>query len=355
MTSPDVAHRRLHNQHITRQTFEKPSELVGWMAAIQAQDYAGAKWSVGLRLPGSTDADIEQAIVDRRILRTWALRGTLHVVAAADIRWLVALIAPRIRAANARRYRELELDDNTLARSNDVIANALHDAGGRQLTRKDLFEILEENGISTRGQRGVYLLQRASLDNLTCQGVMQGRDSTFMIPPNARTLAHDEAAAELAKRYFASRGPATLKDFTWWSGLAASDARAGLEAAKSGLVEEKINGQTCYLQSSSTVKDSSKSPIYLLPGFDEYLLGYTDRSSVLDPQHAKKVLPGGGIFSPTIVMDGQVVGTWKRTIKKGAVVITPAPFRPMTATERDALESAAQRFGRFLGMPVALV
>jgi hypothetical protein len=354
MPAVDIPHLRLHNQHITGQAFEKPGEIVGWLAAIQGQDYAGAKWSVGLRLPGSTEADIEQAIADKSILRTWAMRGTLHFVAAADLRWLVTLIAPRVRAANTRRYKELELDDNTLARSTDVIANALQDAGGKPLTRKELFEILEANGISTEGQRGVYMLQRVSLDKLICQGVMQGRDSTFMLPPEAGTLAHDEAAAELAQRYFASRGPATLNDFTWWSGLAASDARAGLEVIKSGLVEEKIRGQSYWRSPSSSTEKDSPSSTYLLPGFDEYLLGYEDRSDVLDPQHAKKVRSGGGMFSPTIIKDGQVVGTWKRAFKKGAVVVTPTPFRPMTAAERDSLAAAARHYGEFLRMPAAL-
>jgi hypothetical protein len=354
MPALDIPHQRLHNQHITRRTFETPGEIVGWMVAIQAQDYAGAKWSIGLRLPGSTDADIEQAIADRRIVRTWAMRGTLHLVAAADSRWLVELIAPRIRAANTRRYKQLELDDHTLARSADVIANALQDADGKALTRKELFAILEQNGISTEGQRGVYILQRASLDKLICQGVMKGRDSTFLIAPEARTKAHDEATAELAQHYFASRGPATLNDFTWWSGLAAADARAGLEAIKSGLVEEKFGGQTYWRSSASSTAKKRRSSTYLLPGFDEYLLGYKDRSDVLDPQHAKKVLPGGGMFSPTIVMDGQVVGTWKRAVKKGAVVIAPTPFRRMTAAEHDSLDDAAQHYGEFLGMPAAL-
>jgi hypothetical protein len=282
------------------------------------------------------------------------MRGTLHFVAAADSRWLVELIAPRIRAGNARRYKQLELDDKTLVRSSDVIEQALQDTGSKSLARKELFAILEQNGISTQGQRGVYMLQRASLDKLICQGVMQGRESTFLIPPEARTMTHDEAAAELARRYFASRVPATLKDFTWWSGLAAADARAGFEAVKSALVEEKINGQTYWRSPSSLTAKVSRSSIYLLPGFDEYLLGYTDRGDVLDPQHAKKVLPGGGIFSPTIVMDGQVVGTWKRVIKKGTVVITPLPFRPMTAAERESLASAVEIYGEFLGTPAVV-
>jgi hypothetical protein len=319
------------------------------MGAIQGQDYPGAKWSIGLRLPGSTDADIEQTIADGRILRTWGMRGTLHFAAAGDIRWMVTLVAPRVRAGNARRYKQLELDEKTLARSSEVIAKAVQE-DSQHFTRKELLDILERGGISTEGQRGVYLLQWASLDHVICQGVMRGRESTFRIPPEGKTMAHDDAAAELARRYFASRGPATLKDFTWWSGLAAADARAGLEAVKSGLAEAKINGETYWRSPSSSTAKTSKSDTYLLPGFDEYLLGYTDRRAVLEPQHAKKVLPGGGIFAPTIVMDGQVVGTWKRVVKKRQVVITPSPFRPLTADERDALAVAAEGYGAFLGM-----
>jgi len=277
------------------------------------------------------------------------MRGKLHFVAAEDVRWMVELIAPRVRAGNARRYKQLELDNKTLARGSEVIANAFQ-KGSQQLTRHELLGILERSGISTEGQRGVYLLQRASLDNMVCQGVMRGRESVFMRVPDGRTLAHDEAAAELARRYFASRGPATVKDFAWWSGLAAADARAGLEAVKSSLVDDKINGQTYWRSQSSSTTKASKSDTYLLPGFDEYLLGYTDRSDVLEPQHAKKVLPGGGIFAPTMVMDGQVVGTWKRAVKKSQVVVTPAPFRPLTAVERDALAVAAEWYGEFVGM-----
>lgn len=352
--SPNIAHERLHNQHISRQKFARPDEIVGWLGALQGQDYAGALWSIGLRLRNRTEADIEadieQAIAEKRILRTWALRGTLHFVAADDLHWLLALVAPRIRAGNARRYKQLGLDESIFPRSNDGIANTLQ--GGKQLTREPLFAALEAIGISTEGQRGVYMLQRAAIDGLICLAGMQGNKPTFMIAPEGETLPHDQARAELARRYFASHGPATLKDFIWWSGLSAADARAGLEVVKAGLVETKIGSKIFWR--AETSETTNNNAAYLLPGFDEFVLGYTDRAEILDPQHTKKVQPGGGMLASTIVIDGRIVGIWKRTLKKERVVIAIAPFRPMAAVERDAVVAAAERYGKFLGMSAEL-
>src|SRR5258708_6031839 len=223
---------RLYHQRITHSTFKNASEVVAWLGAMQGQDYAGTKWSFGLRLSGITDGDIEQSMADGVIMRTWALRGTLHYVAPADIHWLVGLIAPRQIAGNARRYKQLELDDATLARSTAIIADALQ--GGKHLTRTELFAILEANRISTAGQRGVYLLQRTALERLIYQGHMRRNETTFLALGDGNTLRKEEALAQLARRYFISRGPVTLADFTQWSGLLISEARAG------GIAERQI-------------------------------------------------------------------------------------------------------------------
>ena len=352
----NIAVHRLRSQQLEHTKLKLSGEVVAWLGAVQAQDYAGAKWSIGLRLPGSTDVDIEQAVDDRTIVRTWAMRGTLHFVAASDIHWLLALLAPRIIAGNARRYRELELDERTLARSNVVLARALQ--GGKQLNRTELLAILEQNGISTRGQRAAYMLQRASLDGLICQGGVRRNIPTFMSLaeslPETKTMARDEALAELAKRYFTSRGPATLQDFVWWSGLSAADARAGLEAIQSQLIQETIDGQTYWLSRSLPTGRASSSTVYLLPGFDEYLLSYKDRSASRDALYMKKLTPTNGMLPSTIVIAGRVVGTWKRTFRKGAVVIASNPFTALTAAQDRAFAAAARRFSEFLGMPVAL-
>lgn len=343
--------RRLYHQRITHPAFKDASEVVAWLGMMQGQDYMGAKWSFGLRLPGSTEADIEQAITDGVIMRTWGLRGTLHYVAPADIHWILGLIGPRQMAGNKPRYKQLELDEPTLVRSTELIVEALQ--GGKHLSRPKLFTILEANGISTAGQRGVYMLQRAGLERLTYQGEMRGKDTTFHILEAGQTLPKDEALAKLALRYFISRGPATLADFINWSGLPISEARAGLEGVKSKLVEEVINGQSYWL-SPEQPKQPERS-LYLLPGFDEYILGYKDRTGVVEPEFLDAICPGGnGIFKPTIVSDGQVVGTWSRKLKKKTVEITLEPFGSLSSAEVDAIDTAAAEFGSYLGLTAVI-
>jgi hypothetical protein len=347
----NIGTHRLYHQRITHPTFKDAGEVAAWLGAMQGQDYAGTKWAFGLRLPGNTDADIEQAIANRIIMRIWGVRGTLHYVAPADIHWLLALIAPRLITGNALRYKQLELDEPTLARSTTLIAEALDD--GQHLTRNELLAMLEAKGISTEGQRGVFMLQRAGLERLVYQGEMRRNVTTFRTLDEGKTLPKDEALAELARRYFTSRGPATLADFTHWSGLLTTEARAGLESIKSELEEEKFDGQSYWL-SPHTPKQPERS-LYLLPGFDEYVLGYKDRSAVLDAQFADAICPGGnGVFKSTIVSEGRIIGTWKRTLKKKTVEITLEPFRPLDTDEMDVLAEAADQFGAFLGLTAVI-
>ncbi|MEP7284681.1 MAG: winged helix DNA-binding domain-containing protein [Chloroflexota bacterium] len=348
----DVGMLRLYSQRITDTAFKDAGQVVAWLGAMQGQDYAGTKWAFGLRLGEVTDRDIEQALTDGIILRTWALRGTLHYVAPADIHWLLALIAPRQIAGNARRYKQLELDDVTLTRSTRLIADALHEAS--LLTRSELFAILTANGISTAGQRGVYMLQRAALERLVYQGPVRRNETTFRALAPGTVLPKDHALAELARRYFMSHGPTTLNDFTAWSGLLISEARTGLEAVRSELAEEKIDDQTYFL---SPEKPKALDPsVYLLPGFDEFVLGYRDRSAVLEAQFADAICPGGnGMFTPTLVSEGRIIGTWKRTIKSKIVEIAFTLFRPLSVGEEVEVQAAAARFGTFLGLSAKLI
>jgi hypothetical protein len=354
---PTIAAQRLFNQQIEHPRLQHPVEILSWLGAIQGQDYSGAKWSLGLRSAGATDVDIEQAIADTLIVRTWLMRGTLHLVAGADVRWMTELVAPRMIANNARRYRQLELDEPTLMRSDDLLVKALE--GGKRLARKALFDILEQNGISTKGQRGVFMLQRASLDGLIFQGVMERNNATFLrvdeAAPDSRTMPRDEALAELARRYFTSRGPATLQDFAWWSGLAMADVREGLESAKTELIEETIDGERYWLAATTRLKAEPSPTAYAPPGFDEYLLGYKDRNAVLEPQYAQHVCPGkNGVFFPTIVIDGRVVGVWKRNFKKGKIIVNIAPFTSLSSAEESAFATTITRYGEFMKTPVTI-
>ena len=265
---------------------------------------------------------IEQAFTDGTILRTHILRPTWHFVLPADIRWMLALTAPRIIAASAYYYRTLGLDDTVFSHSNAVLAKALQ--GGKQLTRPELVSVLQQAGIVTDDlQRFTYIIMRAELDGIICSGGRRGKQFTYALlderAPQARILDREEALAELAGRYFTSHGPATLQDFVWWSGLTVADARIGLELVTSQLMHEVIDGQTYWRSASMpSAKDLSQT-IYLLPNFDEYTVGYTDRSAIFDMSDAEKFDTPGNVLNPTIVLDGLVVGTWKRTIKKDTV------------------------------------
>jgi hypothetical protein len=354
MTSSDITRLRLHTQRIAGARFEKPGDVVAWLGAVQAQDYLGALWAVGLRMRNAVEADIEQALANGTIIRTWPMRGTLHFVAAADIRWMLELLTPRIVANNAQLLlRRFDLDEGVFARSKDLFARALQ--GGKRLTRNAMYNVLEAGGVST-SQRGSHILWRLAQEGFICFGAREGKQQTFALfdewAPNARRMARDESLAEIAKRYFTSHGPATLQDFTWWSGLTRVDAIAGIEMAKRSLAQETINGQSYWLGSSTPTTNDPSPTAYLLPAFDEYTVAYKDRSAALDPKYTKYANSGNGILYPVIAIDGQVVGTWKRALKKDTMVITPSPFTKLNRAETRAIAEATNRYGKFLGASV---
>jgi len=358
MRGLNVAAERLANQHLSRPVFERPSDVVRHLGAVQAQDYLASLWAVGLRTKGSAEADVERALADREIVRTWPMRGTLHFVPAADARWMLGLLTPRVVARSASRYRQLELDERTFARSGRVFVRALR--GGKSLTRAAMYGALESARVSTAGQRGIHILSRLAQDGLICFGAREGKQQTFALleewVPESKTFVRGEALGELARRYFESHGPATLRDFVWWSGLTTADARAGLEAAEPDLLRETVEGQTYWLPSraggaESQTKDETFDA-HLLPVYDEYTVAYKDRSAALSTSDAAQT--GNGIFRHVIVVGGRVVGTWTRALKPGSVVITQTLLRRLNRQEARAVASAANRYGEFLGASVVL-
>lgn len=351
MKPAKIVLERLSNQELIHSRFNKPVELISWLGAIQGQDYPGSKWALGLRLPGTTDADVEKSITDKAILRTWLMRGTLHLVAAEDIHWMIDILAPQIIRNNAKRYNDLELDDETLKWSNQIIKDAL--AGDKKINRKVLLNILQENNISTEGQRGYFILQRASLDGLICQCTVNHNNATFisMDKITKYTMKRDDAIAELARRYFQSRGPATIADFMWWSGLLAADARAGLKAIKSDLSKFTVNKQEYWrYKTGKTVQDISPMA-HLLPTYDEYLFGYKDRSASLNTINKNKIRPEKH-YRPTISINGQIVGVWKRTFTENGVLMEYNSFKTLSRAENHALTGAEEFFSAFIDIPV---
>lgn len=352
----DVASQRLLNQHIAGEQFKRPEEAVRWMGALQAQDYLQALWAIGLRTQSATVGTIEQAISDRKILRTWPMRGTLHFIPSEDAKWMLKLSPARQLAGDARRQKLLEIDEAILQRTRQLFQDGL--TGGKCFTRSRMMALLEEAGISTSGQRGYHLLWYMAQAGLICLGPMERKEQTFVLldewVPQARELSYEEGLAELARRYFTSHGPATLQDFAWWAGITLTAARVGLEANKARLRMEKENEQTYWMSQDVPGPDVGRlSSIHLLPGFDEYLLGYKDRGAVLAAVYATNVVPGNnGVFFPMVVVAGQVSGTWKRTLGKNALDIVLKPFTSFSDIEEQITE-VARAYSNFLGLPLA--
>ncbi|HWQ12560.1 MAG TPA: winged helix DNA-binding domain-containing protein [Roseiflexaceae bacterium] len=355
MTPETIALRRLASQQIAHPTFDAPGEVVRRLGAVQAQDYLGALWAVGLRTRGATERSVEQALEARAIVRTWPMRGTLHFVPPADVRWMLELLTPRVVQRSAARLRQLGLDAPTIAASAEVLVRALE--GGRRLTRPAVFAALESAGIATGGQRGYHILTQLAYERLICFGPRDGRQPTFTLldewAPSARSLPRDEALATLALRYFTGHGPATLQDFMWWSGLTAADARAGSGAAATQLERAVVEGREYYFAGDAAHTPEDAPGAFLLPPFDEYLVGYRDRSAMLDQRHAPMVVPSAnGVFNPIVVIGGRVVGSWKRTLQKDTVAITFSPFAALDEAQARTLADAAGRYGDFLGKRV---
>ncbi|MCI0395732.1 MAG: winged helix DNA-binding domain-containing protein [Chloroflexi bacterium] len=351
MAATAIALQRLYQQRLSQNQFATPGEIVAWLGAVQAQDYLGAKWALGLRMQNATDGVIERAFTEGTILRTHVMRPTWHFVTPADIRWMLELTAPRVNAVNAHMYRQLELDDALFLHSNVVIAKALQ--GGQQLTRAELGSALVEAGIAAEGMRLGYIVHRAELDAVVCSGPRRGKQFTYALlderAPQARILQRDEALAELTRRYYTGHGPATVRDFVWWSGLTVADAKAGLEMVASDLTHEVIDGQTYWFSTSMPPVAEPSQTAFLLPTYDEFLIGFSsfDKSRAGGRGASKNL-----VFDSTIVIGGQVVGTWRRTFKQGTAVIELAPFAPLTTAEAEAVTAAAQRYGEFVGMSV---
>ena len=353
----NICSHRLLNQQIAAGGFTEPGEVVAWLGAMQAQDYLGTLWAVGLRLRGSTEASIEQALDDRTIVRTWPMRGTLHIVASADVRWMLDLLAPRRLAQSAGRRRQLGIDETTLARSREVCGAALQ--GGKQLSRAAMFALLQSHGIATVGQRGIHILGHLAQEGLLCLGSRAGKQFTFALlqdwAPGARTMEPDAARCELARRYFTGHGPATVQDFAWWTGQTLGDARRALAGASDHLVQAQIDGKTYWMGPAPAPQEAPASAVYLLPGFDEYMLGYHDRSAVLSPEHAPQIHPGAnGMLHATLVVDGRIQGVWRRTLKKKSVLVTISPFGTLDRGQKQAAEAAAARYAAFLGLSLEL-
>jgi hypothetical protein len=344
----DIVHERLANQRLLGPRPARPEEVVAHLGAVQAQDYRGGLWGIGLRTRDATEAEVERAIEKRAIVRTWPMRGTLHFVAAGDARWMVTLLAPRVVVRARGRHRQLELDEATFSKSRARLERALE--GGRALTRPEAYDVLERAGVRTADQRGIHILGVLAMRGVLCFGARRGRQPTFVLLdewiPRSRALERDEALGELARRYFTSHGPATERDFAWWSGLPLRDAHRAVEIAAVGLARD-AEGPTWSAARRRTSRDATR--VHLLPPWDEFTVAYRDRSEILAPAHAKRA--GNAIFTAVALVDGRVAGLWRRQERKvGAGVRVRIDVELFEPHDVDApLARAVARYAAFVG------
>lgn len=352
MDSKQIAHLRLINQQLTKPQFTKTTDLVSWMGCMQAQDFAGAKWAIANRVQGLTDQQIEADFDAGKILRTHILRPTWHFVCPEDIGWMLQLTAPHIKAMSKSMHKQLGIDQNILNKSKEILLNALN--GNKHLTRQHLLPYYAAKGINTDDIRLGIILMDAELDGLICSGAKQGKQFTHALLHErvkpVPQLDREAAIAELAKRYFYSHGPATVPDFAWWSGLNLSDSKRGLEMNKHNLVSGIVNGQTYWFYGEA--QNLSNKPVQLLPAFDEYTVAYKDRSDVLSPAFNKAT--GNGIFKPLVIINGQVTGTWKRSLTKNKVIVDFELFKAIDKRTQQKIMSEAKRYSKFVELELQI-
>lgn len=357
MKSEEIIRRRMHNQRLWGPTMDSPEDVVGWLAAMQSQEFALAEWAVAQRARSVNKAATDRAVASGTILRSHVMRPTWHFVLPADIRWLLELTRPRINALNAFIYRRFGLDDAVFAKTNAVIAAALD--GGRHLTRKELASVLARVGITASGLHLAYILMRAELDAVICSGAPKGKQQTYAsledrVPP-ARSLDRNQALAELTRRYFTSRGPATLKDYLRWSSLTVADGQQGLDMVSSLLQREVVDGRSYWFAESEPGAMPSSPTIDLVQGYDECIMSYSESKDVLRLEGTSGPPPiGAAVFTHAILLDGRLLGHWRPVVGRGGVAIDAHFYRPLKGAERDALEAAADRYGRFVGLPITL-
>ena len=356
MDAGDGCGRRLAAQFLARPSRGSVIDVVRALGAVQAQDYAGAKWALGQRVAGATDASIETLFTQGAILRTHVLRPTWHFVDPEDIRWMLALTAPRIAASMSSYNRKVELTPDVFRRSTDAIAKALE--GGRHLTRAELREVLARVGITATTQRLGHLMMQAELDGVICSGARRGKEFTYaLLDERVRPVAprdRDECLADLAVRYFTRRGPATTSDMSWWSGLAMADVKRAIEVCGRRLRRIDVDDRPHWIAAGQRAS-ATRPTAHLLPNYDEYFIGLRDRTAIARRVSDSRLVTGGDARIVHVAfVDGQLVGGWRRLVVGSTPVVELDLVTRITRDERSRLEAQVERLGTFLGVPVTM-
>ncbi|HVZ12713.1 MAG TPA: winged helix DNA-binding domain-containing protein [Patescibacteria group bacterium] len=347
---------RLSNQRLLKNTLKNTHEVVSLFGAVQAQDYAMAKWSLAKRAGGATEESVEKDFNDGKILRTHVMRPTWHFVAPEDILWIQELTSDRVKALLAYYNRRVELTPELLKKTNSLLIKSLENKNF--LTRGEIKKILDGVGITTDVQRLAHIVMWAELDGLICSGPRRGKNFTYALvsdrAPSTKRFSKDESLAKLALKYFTSHGPAQLKDFVWWSGLTTRDAQTALDSIKSKLEILTLDSKTYYsTRDLPTPKTQPLTPL-LLSVYDEYFIGYTDRSLIYEKNDSFPAI-GNALLTCLVFLDGRVVGKWKRVIKPKHVEIKIDLTANINKAQKEAIEQEAEKFANFIDLPAKII
>lgn len=340
---------RLSAQQLSAPDFDRPADLVDWMGALQAQDYAMSKWAVGIRLKSPSVRAVEDALARGEIVRTHVLRPTWHVVSARDVRWMLELTSPRIVQAVNSYSKGRGLDEKHFSASRNALERILE--GHRHLTREEIAAEFGKKGLPSEKTQMTCLMMRAEVEGVVCCGLDKGRERTYALLeeriPAAPRLERDEALSTLATKYFRSHSPATMEDFVWWSGLPVTQARQAVASIAADLAEEKTEYGKMFVHRSCTVKPGCDEILHLLPAYDEYLISYKDRTAVLPREYYPKAFTNFGVFFPVILHKGHIVGNWNR-LTKGRTLLETSFFRPSLRAAKKRIAGAESRYRDFL-------
>lgn len=349
MNTTDLLQIRLHNQLLTETTLTKPQDIVAYMGAMQSQTFELAKWAIGVRLADTTNTDVEQAINTGKIVRTHILRPTWHFVAAEDIHWMLELSTPRVKPMFLGYGKSLGLDPAFVTKACGKLEKILRDEN--HLTRQELVDAFKIEGIETNVDIVNYLMGLAEQDRIVCNGRLKGNKQTYALldewVPTTCSLPKEEAIERLVRRFFVSHGPATLHDFVWWSGLTLTDARKAIDALQKDFISEEINGRTFWMKNDLQQPIDPAPSALLLPPFDEFVVSYKDRSEIVKDKHYAKVMTKNGLFSPTVMYNGEIIGSWKRITKKTMVDTEITFFERTNKKQRDLFIKASLHYSDF--------
>jgi hypothetical protein len=347
-----IPHHRLHTQQIAQQQFHQPNELLNWMGAMQAQDYEMSKWAVALRLPDANENKIETALNNGELIRTHILRPTWHIVSSENLRWMLDLSAPQLSRTLNSYSKSVGMDGKTLLQSEKIILKLL--AKKNHCTRDEIMSILQKEKINTDGYRSAHIMFHCELNGLVCNGIRKGKEITYALLDErvlqSKKINRDEALAKLATIYFQSHSPATLKDFSWWSGLNQTDAKKAIDFISKNLEKFEMGEQTYFVSTPLSFGEGQGvrlNEIHLLPAFDEYIISYNHRFDVIDKNHAPKVFTNNGIFKPMIVHDGKIIGIWKRTLAGKKLKTEIFPFEKISKQTELKIEKKMEGFKNY--------